>query len=212
MLTLVIQVRAEVTPTSIERTKRQTQQTVIILVHGKLPADILGGLNGLSMRGDTTDTDGILVDVTASPAAITVGDLPAVSFQLSRVGSWLVDAVTTPFRSGKFLREDPTSLLVRMSINITYPCLFLFFIERLVGGLQIRGSRVNIQVQCRVTNLDRGEIFLVILLRLGNGTAIVSSSLDALGHSLAKLRKRIGVYSWQVNGSALGVWLGELSE
>ena len=123
-LTPVIQVRAEVTPTSIERTKRQTQQTVIILVHGKLPADILGGLNGLSMRGDTTDTDGILVDITASPAAITVGDLPAVSFQLSRVGSWLVDAVTTPFRSGKFLREDPTSLLVRMSININIALSF----------------------------------------------------------------------------------------
>lgn len=111
MLILGIKARAEVTLTSIERIKRQTQQAVVILVHGKLPADLLGGFNGLSMRGDTTDTDSILVDITASPTTITVGDLPAVSFQLSRVGSGLVDTVTTPFRNGEFLREDPTSLL-----------------------------------------------------------------------------------------------------
>ena len=89
---------------------------------------------------------------------------------------------------------------------------FVFASKRDVGGLQIRRPRVNVQVQCCVTNLDRGEIFLVILLRLGDGTAIISSIPDALGHSLAKLRKRTGVYFGQVNGSALGVWLGELSE
>lgn len=74
------------------------------------------------MRSDTTNTDGILVDITASPAAIAVGDLPTVSFQLSRVGRWLVDAVTTPFRDGEFLREDPTSLLVSMSMSIALSC------------------------------------------------------------------------------------------
>lgn len=87
------------------------------------------------MRGDTTDTDGILVHITASPAAITIGDLPAVSFQLSRVGSWLVDAVTTPFRNGQFLREDPAGSLVSVSSHKHKHSLVfsLFASERLVG-------------------------------------------------------------------------------
>lgn len=63
----------------VDGAKSQTKQTVVVLIVDELLADLGGSLNRLGGSLDTTDGDGVLVDVTASRALVTVLDRPAVA-------------------------------------------------------------------------------------------------------------------------------------
>jgi hypothetical protein len=54
---------------------------------------LAGSLHSLALGSDTTHSDGILVDVTAGTATITILDLPGVATQLLGIGRWLVDGM-----------------------------------------------------------------------------------------------------------------------
>lgn len=69
--------------------------------------------------------------------------------------------------------------------------------------IQIRRTGVNIQIQSRVTHSDGGQIFLVILLRLGDGSAIVSGVSDSLRYCCAKFGERAGVDPREIDASCL---------
>lgn len=69
--------------------------------------------------------------------------------------------------------------------------------------IQIRRAGVNIQIQRRVTHSDWGQIFLVVLLRLGDSGAIVSGVSDSLRYYCAKFGERAGVYPREIDASCL---------
>lgn len=56
----------------VDGAESQTQQTIVVLVLQELRADLLGSLNSLASGLDSTNSDGVLVDITASTAAIAV--------------------------------------------------------------------------------------------------------------------------------------------
>lgn len=78
----------------VDGAESQTKQAVVVLVVDELLADLGGSLNRLGRSLDATNHNGVLVDVTASRALVTVGDGPAVASQLGSVAARLVEAVT----------------------------------------------------------------------------------------------------------------------
>ena len=76
----------------------QSQQTIAVHVLGELLADLLGCFNGLVVCRDTSDANGILVDIAAGSAAVTVRYLPTGTFHFCPVFTGLVDAVFSPLR------------------------------------------------------------------------------------------------------------------
>jgi len=62
---------------SVDRAESQTQKTIVVLVLHELSADLAGSLDGLGSGLDTTDGNGVFVDITASRATIAVGNRPA---------------------------------------------------------------------------------------------------------------------------------------
>jgi hypothetical protein len=101
--------------TSVDRAESQTQQTVVVLILSKLLADFAGSLNSLTLGSDTAHGDGVLIDVTASAAAITIGDVPAGALDLGGVAGRLVDVVPGLLGLGELIGEDPAeSSLVKL--------------------------------------------------------------------------------------------------
>lgn len=92
---------------SVDGAESQTQEAIIVLVLHELLADLLGSLNGLASGLDSTNDDGVLVNITTGTTAITVGDLPASTRQLLAGGANLVDVVATLLRRGELAGKDP---------------------------------------------------------------------------------------------------------
>lgn len=90
----------------VDGAEGQTQETVVVGVLGELGADLGGSLDSLAGGLDGADGDGVLVDVTAGGAAITVGDGPGGAAQLGTVVG-LVDGVARLLRGRQLLGEDP---------------------------------------------------------------------------------------------------------
>lgn len=90
----------------VDGAESQAQQTIVVLVLHELLADLLGSLNGLARGLDATNNDGVLVDVTAGRALVTIGDGPGSTRQLGAVAG-LVDGVAGLLGSGKLSGEDP---------------------------------------------------------------------------------------------------------
>lgn len=80
---------------SVDGAESQTKQTVVVLVVDELLADLGGSLNRLGRGRDATDNDGVLVDVTASRALVTILDRPGVAGELGGIAAGLVDAVAS---------------------------------------------------------------------------------------------------------------------
>lgn len=60
----------------VDGRKGQAEETVVACVLGELAADGCSDFNGLGGGGDATDDYGVLVDVAAGRAAVSVGDFP----------------------------------------------------------------------------------------------------------------------------------------
>lgn len=60
----------------VDGRKGQTEETVVAGVLGELAADGCSDFNGLGAGGDAADDNGVLVDVAAGRAAVSVGDFP----------------------------------------------------------------------------------------------------------------------------------------
>lgn len=58
----------------VDGAESQAQQTIVVLVLHELLADLLGSLDGLARGLNATNNDGVLVDVTAGGALVTIGD------------------------------------------------------------------------------------------------------------------------------------------
>lgn len=97
--------------TRVDRAKGQTQETVVVAVLHELLADLLGGFDGLAVRGDAAHGDGVFVDVAAGAAAVAVGDLPGVAVHLGGVAGGLVDGVAGLLLGGELGREDPAGVV-----------------------------------------------------------------------------------------------------
>lgn len=104
---------------SVDRAESETEQAVVVLVLGELLADLGGSLDSLTGGLDSADGDGILVDITAGGAAVSVGDGPGVARQLGAVVR-LVEAVTLLLRSGKLRGENPAEITISFDILCMY--------------------------------------------------------------------------------------------
>lgn len=112
--------------TSVDRAERQTKQSVIVLVVDELLADLLRSFDGLAISLHAADSDGVLVDIAAGTAAVSVGDVPGVALHLLAAGG-VVDCVTRLRGLSQFSREDPTDRVVSRTLVLGA-----------VGTLQIR--------------------------------------------------------------------------
>lgn len=93
--------------TSVDGAEGQAQEAIAVLVLGELGADPRGGLDGLGVGSHTANSDGVLVDITAGRAAVSVADAPGVAAHLSSIRRGLVDRVTGALRRAQFVRENP---------------------------------------------------------------------------------------------------------
>jgi hypothetical protein len=64
---------------SIDRAKGEAEQTVVVNILLERRANSAGGLDSLAGSLDTANGDSVFVDITASRAAITVGDGPGAA-------------------------------------------------------------------------------------------------------------------------------------
>lgn len=80
-------------------------------------ADLGGSLDSLTGGLDSADGDSVPVDITASGAAVSVGDGPSVPRQLGAVAR-LVEGVTFLLGRGKLRGEDPAEITVSFDIRV----------------------------------------------------------------------------------------------
>ena len=86
---------AQVKLTSVERTERQSQETVIVAVLNELTADLGSSFDGLALGSDTANIDHVHVDVAASGTAVSVGNRPASSAHFRGVAGRHVDIMSS---------------------------------------------------------------------------------------------------------------------
>lgn len=158
-----------------------------------------GSLHSLALSSDTTHSDGILVDVTAGTATITILDLPGVAIQLLGISGRLVDSMSAGLGSRKLGGEDPATTISEFNSR-----------KRDKMRLQICRASVEVQVQGRSTDFDGGQVFRVILLGGSNSAAGACSRLDTVGDSAPVLSQSIGIDSWKIDGLLVGHWSGHL--
>lgn len=139
----------------VQAAEGQTEQSVVVGVRCELGRDRLGGLDSLAGDGKATDSDLVLVDVTAGRAAVTIGDLPGGTAQLrgSAALAGGVDGLAVPLAAGGLAAEDPE-----------------------VGAA---GVEVQVEDLGRGTNRYRSEVLRVVLSGSGGRTA--GGTLDSTG-------------------------------
>lgn len=98
---------------SVDGAESKTKQTVVVLVVDELLADLGGSLNRLGGGRDTTNDDGVLVDVTASRALVAVLDGPGVASQLGSIAARLVEAVARGLGGRQLRGENPASFVCK---------------------------------------------------------------------------------------------------
>jgi hypothetical protein len=149
----------------VDGAESKTQETVVVLVLDELLADLGSSLDSLARGSDRANLNSVLVDITASGGAITVGDGPGSTRDLGTVVG-LVDIVTLLLAGRELRRENP----------------------------QIGGASVEVQVQGSSTNVDRGQVLKIITIRSSGGRAASgSSSPDSSGDLSAELVQSLSV-------------------
>lgn len=75
-----------------------------MLVVGELVRDLLGGFDSLVLDSEATDGNGVKVDVTATAALVTVGDIPNSTWDLLGSGTLgdVVKGLAVDFRGTRF--------------------------------------------------------------------------------------------------------------
>lgn len=97
---------------SVDGAESQTEKAVIVNVLLEFGTDSFGSLDSLLGSGNSTDNNGICVNVTAGTATIAVGDIPSISTKLGSALARVVDRVARLLRSRKLSREDPAMTLL----------------------------------------------------------------------------------------------------
>lgn len=91
----------------VDGAESEAEQTVIVHILKESRANLAGGFNSLASSLDTTNSDSVLVDITAGRATITVGDGPGAAGQLGGTAARLIDAVATLLGRCELRREHP---------------------------------------------------------------------------------------------------------